>query len=956
MVNLSRKEGSKRILIVDDDSDFSAAIGEILDSEGYTVLLAHSAQDACEQAESFDAHVALLDIRLGRDNGIELIARLKSIRSDLLCVMMTGHAALDTAIQALQQGAYNYLRKPIDGLDLLTTLERCFEKIVLQEDKNVAEAALSQRNQELEALTVRLRRVVEVARRLTGSKSLHGLFPILLDEIVDVIGAVRGTLYVAIDDSFVPIMDSLALIESAPQYRLTERDDPVVAELVQSKQPLLVESTTGTSRILPKPWDGMDGSSLLFLPVFGENTQITGFVCLERRAESSFTLQEKELGALLSSVSSEILRSVQASEALVASEQRYRLLADNVADIIWTVDTDGNLNYVSPAVEGIRGYSVREVMGQRLDEQMSLDSVTTVRALLKDAIDQPRLFSAEHTHNLELELRHVDGNFIVAETGFIALRDEAGATTGLLAVSRDISERKRSEEARSRLAAAVEHAAESIMITSPDGTIQYVNPAFERLSGYSRAEALGKTPRILRSGRMDDAFYQNLWTTLTGGQVWQGRFINKTKSGQLLEQEATISSIRDDRDNIINYVSVARDVTHEVELEAQLRHAQKMEAIGTLAGGIAHDFNNMLSPILGYAELAMSEAEHGSELWYSLNEIFNAGKRASGLVKQILAFSRRSEQERKLIQLENIVNECLQLLRGSLPSTINIRTDFQDRPAVIADPTQMHQVVMNLGTNAYHAMREDGGILTVRLQAMQVTANSPFVSADLPPGSYARLTVADTGQGMSEETLERIFEPYFTTKKIGEGTGLGLATVHGIVKGHKGHILVESTPGNGTEFSVFIPMATAMDDLNRDVHSRNRAWHGTERVLLVDDEPTIVAMLTRGLSMMGYQVDGHTDSTEALAAFTARPDAYDILISDQTMPRLTGLELARNAMELRSDFPVILATGFSDTVNEQIAHEAGVRQFLLKPASPRTIAENIRKVLQEAASPGAGDA
>jgi PAS domain S-box-containing protein len=944
MTSPARKEGSKRILIVDDDGDFSAAIGEILDSEGYTVKLAHSAQDACEQAAQFDAHVALLDIRLGRDNGIELINRLKSVRSDLLCVMMTGHAALDTAIQALQQGAYNYLRKPIDGLDLLTTLERCFEKIVLEEDKNSAESALSQRNQELETLTVRLRSVVESARRLTASKSLDRLMPVVLDEIIGVIGAQRGSLHLAQDDGARRAWDS----DGA-------RDDdagtccnlPLSESLFVNRQPVIIDSTGKTDQWLPAPWDALPSSSLLFLPFFGETAQIAGFVCLERSDTTPFSLQDRELGALLSSVCSEFLRGVQAQQALVESEQRYRLLADNVADVIWTMDTGGHLTYVSPSVLAMRGCGVEEAMAQRLEEQMTPDSAHMVKRLVEEAIAHPERFSGEHTHNVELEFLHRDGSRIVTETSFIALR-ENGATAGLLAVSRDISERKRSEEARSRLAAAVEHAAESIMITDPDGTIKYVNPAFEKLTGYARAEALGNKPSLLRSGRMDDAFYKNLWSTLHEGRVWQGRFINKTKAGMLVEQEATISSIRDDRENIINFVSVARDVTHEVELEAQLRQAQKMEAIGTLAGGIAHDFNNMLSPILGYAELALSEVDQESELWYSLNEIFNAGKRASGLVKQILAFSRRSEQERKLVQLDAIIQEAMQLLRGSLPSTITINLDLMQCPPVIADPTQMHQVMMNLGTNAYHAMREGGGILTVRLRATHVAPESPLLSADLPAGTYVLMTIADTGQGMSEETMERIFEPYFTTKRVGEGTGLGLATVHGIVKGHKGHIQVESRPGHGTEFNVYLPVATPSDELNGESPTRNRAWHGTERILLVDDEPAIVAMLTRGLQSMGYSVEGHTDSTAALSAFTANPAKYDILISDQTMPKLTGLELAKSTMRLRPDFPVILATGFSDTVNEQIAHDAGVRQFLLKPASPRTLAEHVRRILQTA--------
>lgn len=944
MNNVAPNSGEKRILIVDDDQDFSTAIAEILDAEGYVFRLAHSAQDACEASCVFDAHVALVDIRLGRDSGIELIEKLKSVRPDILCVMMTGHAALDTAIQAVQYGAYNYLRKPIDGLDLLSTLERCFEKIRLEQEKRRVEAALSERNAELVTLSVRLRGVVESARRLAGVQGLSPLTALLHAEMKAVVGAESAALFLRYGAMFRQVQGDAAFpLPGEAAY--ADLHESSLHQLLEERCPVLMNGATAAA--LPAGWS-MDGTgSLLFLPLFGETSALAGFAVLYRHSDWPFLPQDKDLGFLLVSVCSDILRGAEAADALSKSEQRYRLLADNVADVIWTIDNAGRLTFVSPSIRTVCGYSPESTIGLSLEDRMTPESAAAVRLLLEQARHNPGAFTAESARNLELELLRSDERSLATETRCIGLRDADGGAAGLLAVSRDISERKRAEEARSRLAAAVEHAAESIMITDPNGVIQYVNPAFVKLMGYSREESLGKTPRILRSGKMEAEFYVRLWETLMEGKVWQGRFINRTKSGQLLEQEATISAIRDDRNAIINYVSVARDVTHEVELEAQLRQAQKLEAIGTLAGGIAHDFNNMLSPILGYAELALMSVPEDGQVRHSLQEIHSAGKRASELVKQILAFSRHSEQEKRLLSLGSIVSECMQLLRGSLPSTISIRLNLDECPSIMADPTQMHQVIMNLCTNAYHAMRDGGGVLTVGLKSTTVTSERPHPGAELPPGTYVQLSITDTGQGIPGDTIERIFEPYFTTKRVGEGTGLGLATVHGIVRGHRGHVAVSSTTDEGTTFDVFLP-AAALPPASPATEAPALELAGSlEHILLVDDEPAIVAMMTRGLEIRGYRVTGFTESPAALAAFEAAPKAFDVILTDQTMPAMTGLELARRALAVRPCVPIILTTGYSDSVNESVARRAGIREFLFKPASPKVIAEHLHRILRE---------
>lgn len=387
------------------------------------------------------------------------------------------------------------------------------------------------------------------------------------------------------------------------------------------------------------------------------------------------------------------------------------------------------------------------------------------------------------------------------------------------------------------------------------------------------------------------------------------------------------------------------------KLLADLRQAQKMEAIGTLAGGVAHDFNNLLTPIVGYSEMALAQISKDNELHHSFVEIFKASQRAKDLVQQILTFSRQREHELVSMGLQPIVKETLKLLRSSLPTTIEIRQDIsKDCGPVLSDLTQIQQVVMNLCTNAYHAMAENGGILEVGLRQVTIGSHDALGDHGLPPGNYACLSVRDTGCGMDKATLQRVFEPYFTTKEQGKGTGMGLALVHGIVKSHKGHISVYSEPGQGTQFKVYLPVhgeVHSVVDAAEGVEDDGATPRGSETILLVDDEEQVVYMMQEMLEYLGYRVIGMTDSAEALAFFRERPDGIDLVITDQTMPALTGGELAKELIALRPDLPIILCTGFSEVMTRERAEELGIREYLMKPVIVHDMARIIRKVLDQ---------
>jgi signal transduction histidine kinase/CheY-like chemotaxis protein len=382
------------------------------------------------------------------------------------------------------------------------------------------------------------------------------------------------------------------------------------------------------------------------------------------------------------------------------------------------------------------------------------------------------------------------------------------------------------------------------------------------------------------------------------------------------------------------------------KLQVQLQQSQKMEAVGTLAGGIAHDFNNILGAILGYTELTLTDDNLIPESRDNLSEVLSAGKRAKELVKQILMFSRKNEDTQTPVQINLVVEEAAKLLRQTIPTTIGLNMDIDHHTGtVLADATQMHQIVMNLGTNAYHAMREAGGQLEIVLEPIYVNQTIASKFPNLREGKFALLTIKDTGSGMDPVTISRIFDPFFTTKIVGEGTGMGLSVVYGIIQNHGGAIGVESTPGSGTTFKVFLPLiqggATAI------TAAEDNPQTGSEHILVVDDEPSLRKMLKKILESLGYRVTAVTSPVEALETFKADPEAFDLMLSDQTMPKMTGDQLAREMMKVRPGFPVVICTGYSDILDDEKAAAMGVRALLMKPLDRYKLSETIRRVLGE---------
>ncbi len=472
----------------------------------------------------------------------------------------------------------------------------------------------------------------------------------------------------------------------------------------------------------------------------------------------------------------------------------------------------------------------------------------------------------------------------------------------------------------------------------------YVNDAACKAAGYSREEFLDLSIADLSLVWSEENFRQILDGIRRQGAVTYETRI-RHRDGHEIPIEMNTSYFK--MENREYFFVISEEISQRKQLEGELRQAQKMEAIGTLAGGIAHDFNNILTAIFGYTELALYKVTEDSELRRPLEQVRKAAERARSLVQQILAFSRKTGEEQHPLEVGPIVGEALKLLRSSIPATISIESSIESKGLVMADSTQIHQIVMNLCTNGYQAMREHGGILSIMVADVECTGERLAPDIYLPPGPYVRLIVKDTGTGIDNETRKRIFDPYFTTKDIGEGTGLGLAVVHGIVQRYRGTIMVSSHPGRGTVFTVYLPRLIPDNTGERQNGAGEEFAGGVERIMFVDDEEQITEMSRQILTQFGYTVITFTSSTKALDHFFADPQGIDLVITDLIMPAMSGEQLASSMLADRPDLPIILCTGYSENMNQDRAKEMGISRFIQKPLIMRDLLQTIRTVLDE---------
>jgi len=780
-----------------------------------------------------------------------------------------------------------------------------------------------------------------------------------------------------------------------------------------------------------------------------------------------------ELGGqpVILGIAQDITERQQAEEELRRRQQQLDALIGNLPGFVYRCrnDRDWTLEFVSRGILEITGHPPERFLRGELHfgGLIHPDDAERVWSEVQQGVRERRRYQ------LEYRIRRGDGSEAWVWEQGAGVHDADGQLLALEGIVTDATVRIQAEQRLRQLSSAVEQTDDSVLIANREGVIEYVNAGFEKMTGYLAAEAVGQTPRLLKSDQQPPAFFEQLWQTITAGRPFRAEFVNRCKDGTTYHEEKVITPLRNARGEITHYVSVGRDIsrrklveaaleesrqtveraqqighvgswvsdpgpqgalawsaeacrifgfapgefdgrvetffalvhpedrdvvarasraalagtrkydlehrivrrdgqvrwvheqadverdaagqpvrmvgvvqdiTERRQLEEQLRHAQRMDAMGQLAGGVAHDFNNLLSSILGNTELATLYPPGSREAGESLEAVLAASRRARDLVRQILAFSRRQEQQREPMQLHQVVREALDLMRASVPASVEFRSNVAVVPSVLADASEMHQVVMNLCTNAWHALPGGAGVIQVELAEAEVGEALARLQPDLRPGRYVRLTVADNGCGMDEATRARIFEPFFTTKPVGEGTGLGLAVVHGIVKSHDGGIVVSSHLGRGTTFALYFPVFEAEVVEPPAVPQPVPRGHG-EHILFVDDEAPLARMGRAALKRLGYRVTAATSPMEALAIFSADPAQFDLVITDLNMPGINGTELARRLAALRPDLRLVLTTGYSAVVTRDSVFAHGFRELLPKPYDLRSLGETTHRAL-----------
>jgi len=660
-----------------------------------------------------------------------------------------------------------------------------------------------------------------------------------------------------------------------------------------------------------------------------------------------FDAQGNRIGAIESI--RDITEQRLAQEALRRSEEKYRELVENANSIILRMDNQGKVTFINEFALRFFGYSEDEILGKNVVGTI-IPSAETSGPAPQSMIDLIALNPDRRGGNVTENVRR-DGEKVWIAWTNKPIRNEDGSVMEVLCVGNDITERKLMEEAVARAEEKYrdifENSITGIYQVSLDGSILSTNKSVANILGYSSPEELIKeVSNILRLYVHPERRSELIRLIEEHDSVREFEVELFRKDGSIVWIAVSACSIRNSEGMIVQIEGTLSDITDTKVLRARLDQAQKMEAIGTLAGGIAHDFNNILTPIIGYTELSLNMVGENDRVSNNMRQVLLSANRAKDLVRQILTFSRKTEEERKPVQVSIIVKEVLKLLRSSLPTTIDIRKRIHEDAVdstTMADPTQLHQVLMNLCTNAAHSMRSKGGKLTISLENVEIGPHTKGRTPDLEPGTYLRLSVADTGEGMAESVRQRIFDPYYTTKGPDEGTGLGLAVVYGIVKSLSGAITVSSEPGKGSEFFVYFqrvrPIAIPR------ARSPRRMPTGYGLVLVVDDEKFIVDMTKEMLETLGYQIVPRYSSTDALEAFKAKPESFDLVITDMTMPDLTGIDLAREILSIRPDIPLIMCTGFSEKVNENEIKLLGIKTLLMKPVSMHEMAVTVNRIL-----------
>jgi PAS domain S-box-containing protein len=938
------------VLLVEDNEDdymlISALLGQVR-STRYFVKRVSDFDGALLELQRNSIDVVLLDCLLGAKTGLDVQKHINAMVTRPPAILLTGHG-LSVDLEAMKHGAADYIDKSQLRPDVLErsirySLEREKTKSLLRHNCMLKECglAITQASGEEGLYQEICRIVVEVGGYMfcwVGLTDGHSfLLPVAHAGAEDGylrninVGSKNGETGQAQLGVPISMVDPFVIKDIGSDLAL----EPWRAEAIKRGYassitlPLLVHHEfTGTLNIYSGETDAFDEEAVNLLCDLSRQLSL-GISYFRNRFEL-----------------------VRTQQALQERVEFLRLLMDTIPNPIFHKNAELRYEGCNKAYEDLTGQKSEEIAGKNVFEtgvvEIPENSHTMDLALLKRG----------GSLTYETTLKGGDGAVHYVLSTKAAYPDSEGKAAGIVGTWVDMTEQKKAEknlqERERYFRSILANMHEDIFVIGPDYRISDVNRHFLETIKRKRKQIVGRPcyhvllnarkPCFLdgKRCRLEEVFRTGAPDSVNGEMV--------RADGEKATVNVLYSPLRDETGKVVKGILAVRDISHEVRLELELRQAQKMEAIGTFAGGIAHDFNNIIGIILGYTELARFQLPPESPASSNLIQIQDACLRAKEVVKQILAFSRKNELAKHPVYIGFILKEALKLIRPALPATIEIKLDINTASGsdlILADATQMHQVIMNLSTNAADAMSRQGGTLEIDLSEISISSSDRVHFSDLTPGPYVCISFKDSGCGIEPSNIQRIFEPYFSTKGLSRGTGLGLAVVHGIVKEHKGQVKVYSELGKGSVFKIYLPAMSTISPVVEQGLNKPVTFFGTETILMVDDEKHLADVYSKLLNSLGYHTLAKTDSREALETFRNSPGSFDLVITDHTMPRMTGMDLARQILQIRPNMPIIICSGHNDSLNEHSARQAGIREFMIKPLLMQDLAGKIREVLDE---------